>query len=127
MGWRFPFQERGWPEVRDLEATAYRNAPEGQYLLDIIDSVMASGVVDRLAVTTSMHDLVIVPKPVPEPEMDVLIVRAPGSLHSAKPGNVLIEYVAVSGRNTSIERPTPEAVGLFWRFAAEKFGVFPAR
>ena len=70
-----------------------------------------------------MHDLVIVPHPVPEPPIYVLIVRAPGSLHPPKQGSVLIEYLAASGQNTSIERPTTEAVGLFWRFVQEKFGV----
>jgi hypothetical protein len=115
-----------WAEVRDFEAAVFQDRAEGQYLLAIIDSVMASSVSDQLAVTTSMHDLVIAPHPVPDPPMDVLIVRAPGSLHPPKQGSVLIEYLAVSELNTSIERPTTDAVGLFWRFLQEKFEVAPS-
>jgi hypothetical protein len=124
MGWPYPLLERSWVEVRDFEARVFQDRTEGQYLLAIIDSVMASSVSDQLAVNTSMHDLVIAPHPVPEPPMDVLIVRAPGSLHPPKQGSVLIEYLAVSGQDTSIERPSTEAVRLFWRFVQEKFGVF---
>jgi hypothetical protein len=92
-------------------------------MLEIIESVIASGRESDLAVTTSMHDLVVVGRPVPDPPMDVLIVRAPGSLHPPAAGNVLIEYQAVSGRNTHSERPTAEAVALFWRYSSEKLGV----
>jgi len=123
MGWRYPLLGRAWAEVRGFEAAVFQEHTEGKYLLAIIDSIIASGVSDQLAVTTSMHDLVIAPHPVPEPPIDVLIVRAPGSLHPPEQGSVLIEYLAVSGRNTSIERPTTEAMGLFWRFVQEKFGV----
>jgi hypothetical protein len=125
MGWRYPFRAKPWSEVRDFEASVWGGHSEGQYLVAIIDSVMASGVAEQLAVSTSMHDLVVVAQPVPEPEMDVLIVRSPSSLHPHQPGSVLIEYLAVSGRNTSIERPAADAVRLFWRFVQEKFGVVP--
>lgn len=125
MGWRYPFRAQPWPQVHDFESAVWLDHPEGHYLVAIIESVMASGVADQLAVLTSMHDLVVVAQPIPEPKMDVLVVRAPGSLHSPKPGCVLIEYLAVSGRNTSIERPTADAVKLFWRFVQEKFGMVP--
>jgi hypothetical protein len=91
--------------------------------LDIIDSVLVSGVADELAVTTSMHDLLIVGRPVPDPPMDVLFVRAPGSSRAPTIGQVVIEYKANSGRNTIIERPVEQAVRLFWQFVEEKFGV----
>src|SRR3954465_11867401 len=123
LGWGSQFIERSWSEIRELETRVRWEDQSGRYLLDIIDSVDASGVATELAVTTSMHDLVVVSRPIPEPPMDVVVVRAPSSLNRPSEGCVLIEYLAVSGNNTSIERPAAEAVRLFWRFVGEKFGV----
>ena len=125
MGWRYEFVEQSWADVREFEASVWSGKAAGQYLLAIIDSVLASGRAGDLAVITSMHDLVIVNRPVPDPPMDVLIVRAPGSLEPPEDGCVRIDYVAVSGRNTTLERPSAEAVALFWRFVEEKFGITP--
>jgi hypothetical protein len=58
--------------------------------------------------------------------MDVVIVRAPGSMHSPTRGSVLIEYLSPLGPSTSIERPAIEAVPLFWRFVREEFGLEPS-
>jgi hypothetical protein len=123
LGWPHTFKERSWSDIADFERKTWGDHPEGRYLLDIVDSVLNSGVMDTLAVTTSMHDLVVVGRPVPEPPMDVLIVRAPSSLKPPRPGHVLVQYLANSGRNTVSERPTTEAVRLFWRFVEEKFGI----
>lgn len=123
MGWPYPIRGRPWIEVKEFEAQVWKDHPEGQYLLDIIDSVLASGVQDQLAVQTSMHDLMVVSQPVPDTPTDVLFVRAPGSLKAPKRDHVIIEYVAASGRNTISERPTADAVRLFWRFVEEKFGI----
>lgn len=125
LGWPHRFVAKEWSDVREFEASVWASEPRGSYLLEIIDSVMTSGRGGDLAVTTSMHDLVIVGRPVPDPPMDVLIVRAPGSPHRPANGHVLIEYLAVSGRDTRSERPSEEAVALFWRYATEKFGVHP--
>ena len=127
LGWPYRFVEQSWADVSLFEREVWGNDSGGRYLLDIIDSVLVSGVADELAVTTSMHDLLIVGRPVPDPPMDVLFVRAPGSLRAPTLGHVLIEYKANSGRNTVIERPVEEAVRLFWRFVEEKFGVRAAR
>jgi hypothetical protein len=121
--WPHTFKEQSWSDVADFELKTWGNHPEGRYLLDIIDSVLNSGVMDALAVTTSMHDLVVVGRPVPEPLMEVLVVRAPSSLKSPSPGHVLVQYLASSGRDTVSERPATEAVRLFWRFVDEKFGI----
>jgi hypothetical protein len=122
LGWR-QFNERSWSDVADFERKIWADRPEGRYLLDIINSVLNSGAMDALAVTTSMHDLVVVGRPVPEPPMDVLLVRAPSSIKPPRPGYVLVQYMANSGRNTVSERPATEAVRLFWRFVDEKFGI----
>jgi hypothetical protein len=123
MGWPYRFKERPWAEVSLFEREVWSNDSRGRYLLDIIDSVLVSGVADDLAVTTSMHDLLIVGRPVPDPPMDVLFIRAPGSSRAPTIGHVLIEYKANSGRNTIIERPVEQAVRLFWQLVEEKFGV----
>ena len=71
----------------------------------------------------SMHDLVVAPRPRPEPPLDVLIVCAPGSLRCHPKGTVRIEHLSVNGRSTEIERPTGEAIKLFWRFLDVEFGL----
>lgn len=126
-GWPHPFVAKDWVEVRDRFATAFARYPDGAYLVDILDTVLDNGFASKLAVTTSMHDLVIVDRPISEPPLDVLIVRAPTSIHRPNDGNVLIEYLAVSNRNTAVERPAAEAVTLFWRFVQEKLGLAPPR
>jgi hypothetical protein len=99
-----------------------------RYLAEILASIVSSGRADDLAVTTSMPDLVITPRPVPEPPLDVVIVRAPNSLRNGpRPGHVVIEEMSLTGHGDLIERPAAEAVPLFWRFMIEKYGVHPSR
>ncbi|WP_116951418.1 hypothetical protein [Jiangella endophytica] len=89
-------------------------------------SVIASGRSEELAGRTTMHDLVVAPRPVPEPPYGVVRVCAPNSLRRARrAGNVLIVEESVTGHDDSIERPAAEAVPLFWRFMIEKFGIAP--
>jgi hypothetical protein len=35
--------------------------------------------------------------------------------------------MAVTNRNDSIDRPTEDAVKLFWRFVFEKYGIRPRK
>jgi hypothetical protein len=81
----------------------------------------------RLAGCTSMHHLLVVSTPIREPPYDVIVVRAPGSLHPPRQGQVLIGHLSCTGRNDCIERPAGDAVRLFWRFVIEKYGVHPVR
>lgn len=69
------------------------------------------------------RDLVVTCRPVPRPPMDVVVVRAPGSLHRPRDGYVLIEHLGRDPRHTSVERPTTEALPLFWRFTQIAFGI----
>ena len=39
---------------------------------------------------------------------------------------VVIEHESATGHLDRIERPSGEAVPLFWRFVIEKFGIAPA-
>lgn len=91
----------------------------------IVDSVLATESALALAGTTSMHDLIVVSRPISEPPYDVIAVRAPGSVHRPRNGHVIVEHLTVTGRNDSLERPVAEAVPLFWRFVIEKYGIHP--
>jgi hypothetical protein len=119
------FRPRPWMDIREFLGGMAADHDEFGYLVDIVDSVIEGGREEALCATTSMHDLCVASAPVQEPPLDVLVVRAPGSLYAPASGNVLIEHLSVTGRNDRIERPASEAVPLFWRFAIEKFGVIP--
>lgn len=123
FGWRYEFRERDWHSVRARLGEV--NWPEGEadYLFEIIDSVLAAGADEALALTTSMHDLVVAARPVADPPLDVVIIAAPGSVRTHPRGTVRIDHVAVNGSNTEIERPVEEAVALFWRFMRVEFGI----
>ncbi|MEQ7008519.1 hypothetical protein ABN028_20305 [Actinopolymorpha sp. B17G11] len=115
-----------WREIEQFLGTIVDKAPEFGYLTEIVRSVIASGRSEELAGCTSMHDLVVVPRPVPDPPYGVVMVRAPNSLRRApRAGNVLIEEQSTTGHNDIIERPAADAVALFWRFMIEKFGIAP--
>jgi hypothetical protein len=91
----------------------------------VAQSVIDTGATSMLAGCTSMHDIIVVATPLPDPPYDIVAVRAPGSLYPPSAGMVLIEHVSGTGRDDRIERPAAEAVPLFWRFMIEKFGVQP--
>jgi hypothetical protein len=91
----------------------------------IVRSVRESDAESALAAHTSMHDLIVAARPVPEPPYDCVFVCAPGSLSTPSEGCVLIIHRTVTGRDDRVERPIEEAVPLFWRFMIEKFGVHP--
>ena len=127
LGWNHTFVSIPWPDLRQrYEELTSRHAPFCP-LLDIVSSIETAGCADQIAGTTSMHDLLVVTEPVPEPPMDVLIVRAPSSLHPPTAGLVRIEHTTISGRTDRIERPPEEAVALFWRFVLEKFSITSGR
>jgi hypothetical protein len=126
-GQTHPFRARDWNEIhRDMDAMATEHE-EFRHMEAIVRSVLDSDAADRLVAYTSMHDLIVVDVPIPEPPYGVVAVRAPGSLHAPSDGQVLIEEMSVTGHNDRIERPVAETVPLFWRFMIEKYGVAPHR
>jgi hypothetical protein len=127
LGQRYPFHDRPWTEIRDLLAPVVARNEAFGYLIDIIDSVLAAGADKMLAATTSMHDILVVPRPIPQPPYEMIAVRAPNSLHPPTLGTVRIEHQSLTGRNDCIERPATEAVRLFWRFIQEKYGIVVQR
>jgi hypothetical protein len=125
MGWPYPFRPRTWPDIAARFHAMAALHVTYQHMADIVDSVEASEAHELLAGCTSMHDLIVVIRPIPEPPYDVVAVRAPSSLSPVPDGTVVVEHLSVTGRNDRITRPTLEAVPLFWRFMIEKFGVHP--
>ncbi len=99
--------------------------PECRPVAEISASVLACGGERGLAGLTSMHDLVVTARPVPDHRpIEVVVVRSPSSGHVGA-GGVVIEHRSVTGHDEQIFRPAGEAVPLFWRFMIEKFGVAP--
>lgn len=125
FGWPHRFLSRPWDELVGSYADLTERNPAFAVMRDVVESVRRSGVEDLLAATTSMHDLLVVDRPVPEPPMEVVVVRAPGSLHPAPRGLVRVQHLSHTGRNDVVDRPPEEAVALFWRFVREKLGVTP--
>lgn len=125
FGWRHRFVERSWDDLGPMYADLAVSEPAFSVMADLVESVRTSGVARKLAVTTSMHDLLVVDRPIPEPPMEVVVVRAPGSLHPAPGGLVRIAHLAHTGRNDVVDRPPDQAVALFWRFVREKLGISP--
>lgn len=94
-------------------------------MVDIVHSVIACGADGRLAIVTSMHDLIVVPSAeVPTPSQAIVVRR--GTAWVALPaGQIAIDHRSATGHHESIIRPVAEAVPLFWRFVREKFGIEP--
>jgi hypothetical protein len=125
-GWPHTFLARPWEDIASFLTDMVERDESFAYMAAVAQSVRDSEAAQSLAGTTSMHDLVVTSTPVVEPPLDVVIVRAPSSLHRPSSGHVLIEQQSLSGHDDRIERPAAEAVPLFWRFMIEKFGVHPA-
>ena len=127
MGWPYAFRPRAWADIDSQFAAFAAKHPGFAHMSAIVVSVRSSKAEDRLAAFTSMRDLMVVARPIPEPPYDLVAIRAPSSLHPPVSGSVLIEHLSVTGRNDRVERPVSESVPLFWRFMIEKFGVEPIR
>ncbi|MEH0841447.1 hypothetical protein V6U81_03505 [Micromonospora sp. CPCC 205711] len=121
-----PFVPRPWSEIASFLDDMAGAHPEFAHMAAIVDTVIGRGAETDLAGCTSMHDLLVVPTPVPDPPYDVIRVCSPSSIRVVGAGWVLIEHVTVTGRDDRIYRPVTDAVPLFWRFIREKFGIVPS-
>ena len=124
-GYPHTFKARPWGEIASFldEMTAKSDA--FSHMSAVAHSVIDCRRTHDLAGTTSMHDIVVTSTPLGEPPHEIVIVRSPSSVRRPSTGHVAIEHQSLTGHDDSIERPTSEAVPLFWRFMIEKFGVAP--
>lgn len=121
--WRYRFDEVPWHDIDDWFRHLAQRHPTFQHMAAVVESVLSCDGPVRLAALTSMHDLVVTPRPAPDqPPIEVVIVRSPSS-GRVEPGQVLIEYRSTSGHDDTVTGPSEEAVPLFWRFMTEKFDV----
>lgn len=123
-----PFQAWPWADLADKFRDAASRYPDCEHMVDVVDSVIAAGAEHLLAGSSSGHvsivELLVVPRPLPDPPYDVIAVRSPRSFRNeSTPGCVVIEHLTCSGHDERIERPATEAVPLFWRFVIEKYGI----
>ena len=124
-GSTIPFQPEPWQEISAFLSQMAARHPQYAHMAAVADSVIASGVAGQLAGTTSMHDILVVTVPPPDPPYDLIAVRAPSSVRNPSPEQVIIEHRSCTGHNDLIERPATEAVRLFWRFVIIKYGIHP--
>ncbi|HEY3480611.1 MAG TPA: hypothetical protein VGL02_17085 [Streptomyces sp.] len=125
--WQDRFDEVSWREIAARFHALAAEHPEFQPLAEIAGSVLACGGEQHLAALTSMQDLVVTTRPVPAYRpIPVVVVRSPSSGFVGV-GGVFIEHRSVTGHDDGIFRDGAEAVPLFWRFVAEKFGVAATR
>jgi hypothetical protein len=121
-----PFRPRDWPSIRAFLAGIAALHPRFDHMVAIVDSIIECDAQAQLAACTSMHDLIVVVTPVPDPPYDVIRVCSPSSLRPVPPDMVMIEYLAATGNNDRIVRPADDAVPLFWAFVREKYGISAA-
>lgn len=124
------FRGSTWDEVADRFAELRRDNSgfeSHQYLRDIVASVQESGVADRLGVTTSMHDLVVVSLDAANGHYETIKVISPST---GAPVDETCFAITFSGRKKRREGrreiwrcPVDEAVTAFWDMVGEKFGI----
>lgn len=124
-GWQTSIPPGRWDEHLAFYERAVTQGVPLQYMVEIVRSVISSGRADHLGATTSHFDLIVAAQPADSPPFDVIVVRTLAGLRPPKDGHVRVEHQSLTGHDDSIERPSSEAVRLFWRFVISKFGIEP--
>ena len=116
---------KGWDWVGGEWRDRYLTGPlaaDHQYVVEIVDSVVASGVSDRLLVSTSMHDLVIAPAQ-PEPGLQESIVVVSPANYPLLHGHMGLAFHSNQRRWVYCQYRIEDAVEAFWDLVGEKFGI----
>ncbi|KJK48703.1 hypothetical protein UK23_16175 [Lentzea aerocolonigenes] len=125
---RGEFADRGWVDVAQWFAEL--DFESHQHMRDIVASVLGSGVADRLGVTTSMHDLVVVSLDAKTWYYETIRVASPSSLVPVRDGCCVLVFQGRKRRGQGShevqERLVEEAVPAFWDMVGEKFGIRPS-
>jgi hypothetical protein len=119
------FQATPWAQLADHYWELTDATPVYLTIIEIIDSVRASGAGSWLAAARTIGALNVVSVDAAEPPYSVISVSIIPAGRTA-PGVVQVEHVSCSGLTEVIVRPLDNGVPLFWRFVIEKFGVQPA-
>lgn len=115
-GWRWPIENDDWSELR----SRYLNGPprvRSSAVTAIVQSIADSPARSELRFATSMWSLIVTPAPGTPGPVDAVLVKGTAE------GDVVIEHLPLVGRADRIERPSSDAVPLFWRFMTEKYGI----
>ncbi|NGY57370.1 hypothetical protein G7043_00340 [Lentzea sp. NEAU-D13] len=127
---RGEFRGRTWEDVAewfDELRRDHQGFESHQYLRDIVASVLDSGVADRLGVTTSMHDLVVVSLAPANGHYETIKVISPSTGAPVDDGCFALTFLGRKkrrqGRREIQQHPVTEAVPAFWRMVEEKFGI----
>jgi hypothetical protein len=110
----YAFRQRPWDEIDAFLGDMADRHVDFRHMSDIVKSVLASDQTGALAACTSMHDLVVVPMPIPKPPYGVVAVRAPGSIRQPAMG-----FVRMS---TSLRRVTTMSSTGLWLMRFRCFG-----
>jgi hypothetical protein len=120
------FLNEGWERIGGEARGRYVTGPLAEagygYLAEIIDSVLASGVSDQLLVSTSMHDLVVVPADAKAGRWESILVVSPANyplLH----GHMGLAFWSEHRRWEYRQYRIEDAVDAFWDMVGEKFGI----
>ncbi|MDX8145105.1 hypothetical protein SK854_23550 [Lentzea sp. BCCO 10_0061] len=124
------FRGRSWAAVAEWFDELHREHDgfeSHQYMRDIVASVLASGAANRLGVTTSMHDLVVVSLDARTWYYETIRVFSPSSLPPVPEGFVMLTFNGRKKRRQGgreiLQCPVVEAVPAFWRMVEDKFGI----
>ncbi len=100
-----------------------------QYMRDIVASVLESGVADRLGVTTSMHDLVVVSLETTNGHYETIKVISPSTRAPVDDGCFAMTFLGRKKRRQERreirQHPVGDAVPAFWRMVEDRFGIRP--
>ena len=112
-----------WDEVGTTWRSRYAGAPRYGSSIEIVDSVLASGVADRLVVLTAMDDLAVAPAAAKAGLEGTITVMSPVSFPLV-PGHMGLAFCTSSGRRREFRQyPVEDAVDAFCDMVGEKFGI----
>jgi hypothetical protein len=133
VGWPYVggsgvFHDKGWDWVGGTWRDRYVTGPLAanyryRYMVEIVDSVLASGVSDRLLVSTSMHDLLVQPANDQVGEYQTILVVSPANYPLLRDHMGLAFF---NGRRPEYRQYRAEdAVEAFWDVVGDKYGIQP--
>ncbi|MDX8034483.1 hypothetical protein SK803_30055 [Lentzea sp. BCCO 10_0856] len=131
VGWPYVggsgvFHDKGWGWVGSTWRDRYVTGSAGwvaeyRHMVEIVDSVLSSGVSDRLLVSTSMHDLLIHPAGDEAGEYQTILVVSPANYPLLR-GHMGLAFF--NGRRREYRQYLVEdAVEAFWDVVGEKYGI----